>query len=157
MASCRSCSPSRNSPLRIFSVSLSTTAAERDCRGIGADCFGVTVSMIGVEICKRQETGNFASPRPTLKQSRNEIQIIKPMHNLQLSSTGLTISALKIPDDLHFSARRIMQAQLALITLGSNLKPYGLKKPCGIKANGARHHKKTLTMGVDVSSCIQYT
>ena len=77
-----------------------------------------------VEICKRQETGNFASPRPTLKQSRNEIQIIKPMHNLQLSSTELTISALKIPDDLHFSTRRIMQARLAVITLGSNLKPY---------------------------------
>ena len=37
MASCQSCSPSRNSPLRIFPRSRSVTAAERNCRGMSAD------------------------------------------------------------------------------------------------------------------------
>src|SRR5690242_16408638 len=45
IASCRSCSPSRSSPLRIFSRRRSTTAAERDCLGIGADLVVVAVAM----------------------------------------------------------------------------------------------------------------
>src|SRR6266853_6667090 len=100
MASCRSCSPSRNSPLRIFSVSLSTTAAERDCRGIGADCFGVTVSIIGPKSNKHHDTGNFASRISTLKNieqslenfKRHRTQIIKGTHNLQSPAPGLTIA-----------------------------------------------------------------
>src|SRR5215470_18107726 len=46
MASWRSCSPSRSSPLRIFSRSRSMTAAERDCLGIGADLVAVAVAII---------------------------------------------------------------------------------------------------------------
>src|SRR5262249_20018544 len=63
MASCRSCSPSRNSPFRIFSRSRSTTADERDCLGIGSNFLRVTVS---IRRLRRAELGVINQPAPSI-------------------------------------------------------------------------------------------
>src|SRR5215472_6013668 len=63
MASCRSCSPSRNSPFRIFSRSRSTTADERDCLGIGSNFLRAIVS---IRRLSRAELRVINQPAPSI-------------------------------------------------------------------------------------------
>jgi hypothetical protein len=70
------------------------------CRLFWGDCLHDLA-----KIRKHHETGNFASPISTLKQieetleklKRYRIQIIKPVHNLQLSPAELTINHFQNP------------------------------------------------------------
>src|SRR5271170_745227 len=65
MASWRNCSPSRSSPLRIFSLRRSSTAAARDWRGMGVDFLGARVFVISASgfIVSIEQEAHFRAPK----------------------------------------------------------------------------------------------